>query len=186
MGLMKKPQQNAPNHALSTNLALIQHYLGHYNVGSAEELFLLHGKVFVWRPVSTSCRKGTLKHCYDNAYELANRQGLVYCEGVALRGFPIPFPHAWCLDADGFVVDPTWPDPQPNEERIYFGVAFLTSFVTKLRNKSGQACISDDGSGRCPVNAWFQSAESVFKNPRQQEKTFETASEYPADLPQGS
>ena len=46
--------------------------------------------------------------CYKNATLLAmENEALTYVEGkVATMGIPID--HAWCIDADGVVIDPTW------------------------------------------------------------------------------
>jgi len=130
---------------------LIRKHLEQYNPGSAESFFLAHGLEMPWRQFPSELQGGEKKYCYENAYRLAMRSGLIYCEGMVLRNFPIPLSHAWCLDGEGFVVDPTLPDPEPGEIRTYFGVAFPLPFVTNLREQIGQACISDDGGGRCPV-----------------------------------
>lgn len=49
------------------------------------------------------------KECFRNALMMAQERSLDYVEGYAL-GHGIPVHHAWCLDADGKVVDPTWRD----------------------------------------------------------------------------
>jgi len=60
------------------------------------------------------------KQCFKNAFALAssNPGGLAYVEGLALTS-GIPLHHAWCVDRDGNVSDPTWPDLG----QAYFGVA---------------------------------------------------------------
>jgi hypothetical protein len=55
------------------------------------------------------------RYCFRNAYRLAlARQDLSYVEGFALaRGWRrFPNPHAWCVDGQGRVIDPTesWAD----------------------------------------------------------------------------
>jgi len=63
------------------------------------------------------------RRCYYNATWMAiENPDLHYCEGFALSMIPVP--HAWCMDATGAVMDPTW-----KEGRAYFGVVFKTSFV---------------------------------------------------------
>lgn len=60
------------------------------------------------------------KQCFKNAFVLAssNPGGLAYVEGLALTS-GIPLHHAWCVDPDGNVIEPTWPDLG----QAYFGVA---------------------------------------------------------------
>lgn len=63
-------------------------------------------------------RKQKNKACYKNALELAaSNKTLKYVEGYANN--LIVCEHAWCVDADGKVVDPTWRDP---EKCQYLGV----------------------------------------------------------------
>ncbi|MCZ0984152.1 hypothetical protein O1L60_46175 [Streptomyces diastatochromogenes] len=63
--------------------------------------------------------------CYSNAARYARdhrSEGLVYAEGFALPGgVDFPLAHAWCVRADGTVLDPTWAD---TPGRAYIGVAF--------------------------------------------------------------
>ena len=60
------------------------------------------------------------KQCFKNAFTLAgsNPGVLAYVEGLALT-CGIPLHHAWCVDRDGNVIEPTWPDMG----EAYFGVA---------------------------------------------------------------
>ena len=54
---------------------------------------------------------GEMKACYRNAFLLALDQDWDYVEGYATTTeLGIPLMHAWCLDAEGRVVDPTWVD----------------------------------------------------------------------------
>ena len=68
-----------------------------------------------------------------NATMLALASDLTYVEGqISVYGIPIE--HAWCVNADGVVIDPTLkPDKDVGD---YFGVPFLTDYVSKavLRN----------------------------------------------------
>lgn len=72
------------------------------------------------------------KECFSNAAKLAIRHPdkLAYVEGYA-AGI-IPLSHAWCVDRDGEVVDPTWGHNEVRAGTDYFGVAVSTEFLTKL------------------------------------------------------
>jgi hypothetical protein len=65
-------------------------------------------------PLPASCGhwRGQPKDCFASAARLADaRPDLRYVEGYAdpgIDGFVYPFEHAWCVDASGAVVDPTW------------------------------------------------------------------------------
>ena len=66
-----------------------------------------------------------MRACFKNAFNLLTvRDDLTYVEGYAFWFLPVL--HAWCVDAAGNVVDPTWDDPQ---DRRYFGVPFDRDFV---------------------------------------------------------
>ena len=70
-------------------------------------------------------KRGRMKMCYKNAYSLADRQGLIYCEGIAFS--IIPTIHAWCLCDEGKVIDPTWRDGKD-----YFGVEIPLRIVQDI------------------------------------------------------
>lgn len=50
-------------------------------------------------------------YCFDNALETHDEYGLTYVEGFALSAstLGIPIHHAWNIEANGDVVDVTWP-----------------------------------------------------------------------------
>lgn len=50
-----------------------------------------------------------IKECYRNAWiSTCGRSDLKYYEGyVASKGIPIPIEHAWLVNADGMIIDPT-------------------------------------------------------------------------------
>lgn len=88
---------------------------------SLEELLLEHGRLFVPAPLGNGYRRLPERQCYANAFLMASvREELTYVEGYAVCDFGdgdwLPLQHAWCVTADGTVVDPTWPTP---------GVAYL-------------------------------------------------------------
>lgn len=71
---------------------------------------------------------GKLGECYMNATHLAWRSDLIYVEGIA-TSCGVPLEHAWCVDREGRVVDPTWTDV---EEREYVGVPVEQEYLFSL------------------------------------------------------
>ncbi len=67
--------------------------------------------------------------CFSNAFwRVLADHSLTYVEGkIAIHGVPID--HAWCVGADGVVVDPTIKDV--GQVLGYFGVPFLTDYVKR-------------------------------------------------------
>ncbi|MBP2489005.1 hypothetical protein JOH50_004732 [Rhizobium leguminosarum] len=79
---------------------------------------------------------GEKRQCYANCVKailLASpgHEELFYAEGFATSkpGQFIPMQHAWLVDRQGLVVDPTWENAH---EHLYFGVVFRTSFVLDM------------------------------------------------------
>lgn len=100
--------------------------LSHFGVLSAD-FYLLLGQPRPSRELPAHLTRGEPRQCYKNAGVLAtHRPELAYCEGYALRAGLIPVHHAWCLDPDGVVIDPTWPHDPANE---YWGVSLSTEFL---------------------------------------------------------
>lgn len=78
-------------------------------------------------------RRMPMGECYTNAAELCLRGGLHYCEGYATpANINWPLPHAWCIDDDGRVVDPTWPDGGH-----YFGTVFSHGGLGRILRQTG-------------------------------------------------
>lgn len=68
-----------------------------------------------WRvmepPTASRVTAGADGECFENAARLAAETGLRYFEGLAVCARnPEALHHAWCVDEDGEVVDPTWTD----------------------------------------------------------------------------
>ena len=93
---------------------------------SHEEFFIKHGKLYHPRKFPKRCQlwRGKPKECLYNALLFAVMYPeLDYVEGYALHAdtrIDHPVEHAWCVDAKGNVIDPTWHEKVGRE---YFGVA---------------------------------------------------------------
>lgn len=114
--------------------AYVTQLVGHFKDSSPITYRVLaeRGQVFPHRAASQPVL-GELGECYVNAYYLAHNQGLYYVEGLAIVpsiGFPME--HAWCVDADGHVYDPTW-----EAGTDYFGVAFTPEGQAGIYDQTG-------------------------------------------------
>ena len=84
---------------------------------------------------------GTKRECYANCVKaLISQHGLQdgelsYAEGYAKIKDTVwlPVQHAWLVDSEGRVIDPTWEDAS---NHVYFGVSFKTSFVLDMLEKA--------------------------------------------------
>ncbi len=91
--------------------------------------------------------------CYMNAYQLADSHPeLTYVEGWgSYKG--IPMMHAWTVDAQNHVVDPTWvgrSDYTPEDHR-YFGVKIPIETVWKTISARGKDGVLDDPEQGFPI-----------------------------------
>jgi hypothetical protein len=88
---------------------------------SFESIVLHLGRPWTAKRRPSCLRKMRDKMCYRNSWRvMIERPGLRYCEGYAMSaGLMIPVEHAWCVDQDDNVVDPTWREPQ---HAAYYGV----------------------------------------------------------------
>lgn len=100
---------------------------------------LKHGQEFkeVLAELPKGVRQGKLGECYMNAYQAADADPkLTYVEGFASAGV-FPVPHAWVVDEQDRVIDPTWGGK--NAEAVaggdrkfsYWGTKFTTDYVTQ-------------------------------------------------------
>lgn len=89
------------------------------NHATVERFVLECGRVHRPQPLPPRLKRRQPRLCFMNAAMLATqcRRRLTYVEGFALGYFPMH--HAWCIDARGHVVDPTWDEPEKAE---YLGV----------------------------------------------------------------
>ncbi len=111
---------------------------------SNEALVLKHGKSYPApeMAIPKHVRKGKDGQCYTNAYHtVVSNSGFTYVEGYAtFTG--IPLEHAWVLDREGRVIDPTW--KSPGEE--YYGIEFDIPFVNQIIYEKGTYGVLDSRS----------------------------------------
>ena len=92
---------------------------------------LTEGREFPVGPQTYDGPRMEAKQCYANAAHLAiwNKK-LTYCEGQVMTIMPLD--HAWCIDEDGVVVDPTLAtDGRVGDIHGYFGVPFRTDYLKR-------------------------------------------------------
>lgn len=77
-----------------------------------------------WKPAPHDLMMGQAKRCYGNSIAGVVLHGLRYVEGYAIGEVNMPIHHAWNVDADGRVVDLTWPNTRPLRGLAYLGVEF--------------------------------------------------------------
>lgn len=86
------------------------------------------------------------KACFQNAAQLVrNRSNLRFCEGYVVRdSFPIYVLHAWAIDRDDRVIDPTLEEPERYEY-----VGYPMSLATRRRwiKPPNNISVLDTGSG---------------------------------------
>lgn len=94
-------------------------------------LILKHGKPWYIGEHTFSGRRASRKQCYMNSFLLVqDNPSLTYVEGWCWSGFLVP--HAWCIDPDGQVIDPTL-----RETEGYFGIPFRWDYVRNTGLKTG-------------------------------------------------
>jgi hypothetical protein len=111
------------------------------------EFMLTYGRDYQIGPATFDGPRGEVHGCYKNACHLAiENEALTYVEGkVATCGIAID--HAWCVDADGVVIDPTLEAARADETftRVtgYFGVPFRTDYLRKAIIANGHYGLLD-------------------------------------------
>ena len=99
------------------------------SAGSRLDAFLLDSGL-LWDDTAEpdASARGPLGECYQNAWHLAEERGWEYVEGYATTTeLGIPLMHAWCINEDGDVVDPTWDDGEN-----YFGVVIPVNIARSV------------------------------------------------------
>jgi hypothetical protein len=102
---------------------------------STQRLVLDYGKPFVKKVKSPF--KGERKACFENCLKgLLRYPNLNYCEGFAISDdIGIAVSHAWLVNNDGELIDPTWVGKQ-FKGSTYFGVVFTDDFVREIAQKT--------------------------------------------------
>lgn len=121
---------------------------------SISDFVLKNARVWNPQPLPSQYPSMTPKECFANAQQLVleNGSGLIYCEGYALGVIPVL--HAWCLDSDGNVIDPTW---SGRKKRVdigseYFGIAFNEDYIVdRMLAIECYHSLLDDWENRWPI-----------------------------------
>jgi len=97
------------------------------------EFLLEHGRFYTPRPLPKGLKAGRQRGCYlVSQLHAGNTADLTYVEGYGqCSGFC--HPHAWCVDAEGEVIDRTWTGRTGRPVgQAYFGVPLDRAYVKEL------------------------------------------------------
>lgn len=100
-----------------------------------EELILDYGVEMSFAPLPKNIDPGLPRSCFYNCLQLIDEHSeLIYCEGYALaEEHVLPVPHAWLVNPDGQVIDPTW-----EIGGVYIGIFFDTEWLNSLLKSRGR------------------------------------------------
>lgn len=105
---------------------------------SPHQLILDHGREYAWGgpKLPPGVRLGEKGACFMNAYQLADAHPdkYTYVEGVASAIIPVD--HAWCVTADGVVVDPTWRFKKGDAVPEYYGIPISLKYAWRIMVKT--------------------------------------------------
>lgn len=140
---------------------------------------LEHGRAWETAPYPLDLPRMQIKQCFGNAQKLLmrGRKDLTYVEGYACSGslsINMPILHAWLVDSEGRVVDPTW-DNDPKS--AYFGVPFEREYVIKIAKASKAACSLIDN---------FEMRWPLLMNPDEATEAVKKAPSFAPDLHENS
>jgi hypothetical protein len=122
---------------LATAEGCRQYLAGMAHLGHVPSVFMMKlGRAWAPQALPVSVPRGPQRRCYENAGTLAiERPELTYVEGYAAApGSIIPVNHAWCVDAEGRVVDNTFVEPENSQ---YLGVAISSTTLRALVMENG-------------------------------------------------
>lgn len=111
--------------------------------GGMNQFLLEHGRFWQPAPRRADVKRGTIKHCFDNAYKLAMSRKWRYVEGVAFSVL-LPVHHAWVIDDNNNVVDNTWKEVGTS----YLGVEFSIEYVREVRKRTNMWPVLDNWKNR--------------------------------------
>jgi hypothetical protein len=105
--------------------------MGEMNKSKFDLWLAEHGRQYMIDEKTYAGRRMQMKQCFTNASRLVvHDRSLTYCEGyVSVYGVPIH--HAWVIDKNDKVRDPTLREDSKIPKCEYFGVAFTLEYVTK-------------------------------------------------------
>ena len=99
-----------------------------HECATVEGLVLRYGRSFQPQPKPRHIHFEPGGPCFVNAFVLAHRPRLTYCEGFAVGRSGVLAHHAWACDHKGRVIDNTWLEPG----REYVGVPFARQFLYQV------------------------------------------------------
>ena len=99
-----------------------------FKYSSLQDFVLQNGREFDPIDKPSSIKRGIIKECYKNAFEIVqDRPDLTYCEGYADSYLGLPILHAWVATDEGEAIEVTW----PTKGASYIGVPFDFEFVRR-------------------------------------------------------
>lgn len=89
------------------------------------QFVLKHGKRYEAQPLPKEFSRMPYHDCFKTAANLAGVGRGTYVTGIGIWNYN-PMPHAWIIDSNERVIDPTWDDPEKNE---YYGIVIPTDML---------------------------------------------------------